>query len=85
MSAFFLAGWSCALGGTGFAPVTRAARSRCKSTADLTAPGSAVGLFTFHGFPPCRAASAQLAARGHVGPGSNRRRIGWSVTRAIMS
>jgi ABC-type branched-subunit amino acid transport system ATPase component len=48
-SAFFLAGWSCALRGTGFAPVTRAARLRCKSTADLTAPGSAVGLFVFMG------------------------------------
>jgi hypothetical protein len=48
-------------------------------------PGSAVGLFTFHGIPQCRAASVRLVARGHVGPGSNRRRIGWSVTRAIMS
>ena len=37
------------------------------------------------GFPQCRAASVRLVARGHVGPGSNRRRIGWSVTRAIMS
>jgi ribose transport system permease protein len=31
------------------------------------------------------AATVRLAARGHVGSGSNRRRIGWSVTRAIMS
>jgi len=30
-------------------------------------------------------ALVRLAARGHAGPGSNRRRIGWLVTRAIRS